>query len=148
MWCCYRSNISHAAITNLNSVLVEYLMKNITALKCSFTSFKNVWHGCSTVSSSILQPSLARLFNSHWNDCPTVTGTILQRSLARFFLFFMLAEFFNSDVHCWRMVPCTRNTTHDAVLIIATPFSMFFSFPYFHIFHIFHFLFRACGKRK
>ena len=34
------------------------------------------------------------------------------------------------------------------VLIISTPFSMFFLFPYFHIFHHFHFLFRACGKGK
>ena len=37
------------------------------------------------VHGTILQQSLARLFNSGWHDCSTVTGTILQQWLARFF---------------------------------------------------------------
>ena len=176
MWCCYRTNISHAAITNLNSVLAKWLSVRLQSKwlwirfqlqswkvllrgKCSFTNFKNVWHGCSTVTGKILQQSLtrffkshwhdystvagtilqqslvrsfkshwhncstvtgtivqqslARLFNSHWHDSSAVAGTILQQSWARFFLFSTLAEFFNSDVHYWRIVPCTRNMTHD-----------------------------------
>ena len=61
----------------------------------------------------IIQQWLARLFfNSHWHDCSTVTDTIVQQSRARFFLFSKLSEFFKSDVNCWRIVPCTRNTTH------------------------------------
>ena len=61
----------------------------------------------------IIQQCLARLFNSHWHYYSTVAGTIVQQSRERFSVFSMLAEFFNSDVHCWRIVPCTRNTTHD-----------------------------------
>ena len=30
----------------------------------------------------------------------------------------MLAEFFNSEDHCWRIVPCTRNTAHDPQFVI------------------------------
>ena len=30
----------------------------------------------------------------------------------------MLVEFFNSDVYCWRIVPCTRNTTHNSIEIL------------------------------
>ena len=71
------------------------------------------WHDSSTVTSIILQQSLARLLNSHWYNSWTVAGTILQQSQARFFLFPMLAEFFNSDVQCWKIVPCTCNMTHD-----------------------------------
>ena len=37
---------------------------------------------------------------------------------------------------------------HKILLIISTPFSMFFLFPYFYIFLIFNFLFRACGMGK
>ena len=98
--------------------------------------FNSHWHDCSLVAAMIIQQSLARLFNSHWHDSSkitwiilqqslarffssylhdslAVTGTILQQSRARLFLFSMLAEFFNSDVYCWRIVPCTRNTTHN-----------------------------------
>ena len=83
--------------------------------------FKSRWRNCSTVTGMILQNLLAQLFNSHWHDYLTVTGMIVQQSLAWFFnsltdkvfLFSMLAKFFNSDVRCWRIVPCTRNTTHD-----------------------------------
>ena len=130
MWCCYRTNISHAAITNLNSVLAKWLSvrlqtkwlwvrfqlqswKVLLCGKCSFTNFKNVWRGCSTVTDTIMQQLLARSFNSHWHDSSAVAGMILQQSRARFFIFSTLAEFFNSDVHCWRIVPCTRYTTHD-----------------------------------
>ena len=85
--------------------------------------FISRWHEYSTVADTIIQQSLARFFNSHWHDSSTVTGTILQQWLARFFnshgqdffLSSMLAELFNSDVHCRRIVPCTRNTTHDPV---------------------------------
>ena len=83
-------------------------------------SFNSHWHNCSTVSGTIIQQSLARLINSAWHDSSTVTGIILQQSLAglfnshgQIFLFSMLAEFFNSEDHCWRIVPCTRNTVHD-----------------------------------
>ena len=102
MWCCYRTNISHAAITNLNSVLAKWLSVRLQSKwlwirfqlqswkvllrgKCSFTNFKNVWHGCSTVTGTILQQSLARFFNSGWHDSSTITGTIVQQSLARLF---------------------------------------------------------------
>ena len=75
--------------------------------------FNSHWHDYSTVAGTIVQQSLARFFNSGWHGSSTVAGTILQQSRAWFFLFSMLAEFFNSDVHCWRIVPGTRNTTHD-----------------------------------
>ena len=78
--------------------------------------FNGGWYDFSTLTGIILQLSLARLFNSHLHDSSTVAGTILQQSQARFFLFSMLAELFNNDVHCWRIVPCTRNTTHDPEL--------------------------------
>ena len=94
MWCCYRTNISHAAITNLNSVLVKWLSvrlqtkwlwvrlqlqswKILLRGKCSFINFKNV--------CTIIQQSMARFFNSNWHDCSTVAGTVIQQSLARFF---------------------------------------------------------------
>ena len=78
-------------------------------------------HDSSTVAGTTIQQSLAQLFNSHWHDSSTVTGTILQQWLAQFFnshcqdffLFSKLAELFNSDVYCWRILPCARNTTHD-----------------------------------
>ena len=90
------------------------------------------WHDSSTVAGTIVQQSLARLINSGWHDFSTVTGTIFQQPLARFFnshwqdystvtgrffLFSMLAEFFSSEDHCWRIVPCTRNTAHDPNLL-------------------------------
>ena len=82
------------------------------------------WHDSSTVAGTIVQQSLARLINSGWHDFSTATGTILQQSLAglfnshgQIFLFSMLAEFFNSEDHCWRIVPCTRNTAHDPNLL-------------------------------
>ena len=89
--------------------------------------FISRWHEYSTVADTIIQQSLARFFNSHWHDSSTVTGTILQQWLARFFnshgqdffLSSMLAELFNSDVHCRRIVPCTRNTTHDPVSFLS-----------------------------
>ena len=111
MWCCYRTNISHAAITN-NSVLAKWLWgrvqlqswKVLLRRKCSFTIqltilkmfdrivqqslaqfFNSHWHDCSTVAGMIVQQSLAWLFNSHWQDCSTVAGTIIQQSLARLF---------------------------------------------------------------
>ena len=77
--------------------------------------FNSHWHDSLTVTGMIAQQALAWLFNRHWHDCSTVTGTILQQSRARFFS--VLIEFFNSDVHCWRMVPWTRNTTHDSTSI-------------------------------
>ena len=74
--------------------------------------FNSDLHNCSTVAGTIVQQRLTwffngqtRLFNSHWHDSSTVTGW--------FFLFSMLAEFFNSEDHWWRIVPCTRNMAHD-----------------------------------
>ena len=46
--------------------------------------FYSRWHDRS-VTGTILQQSLAGLFNSRWYDTLTVTGTIVQQSLARFF---------------------------------------------------------------
>ena len=89
--------------------------------------FNSSWQNCSTVAGTIVL-SLTKFFNSHWHDYSTVTGTISQQSLTwffnshwhcpstvtgRFFLFSMLAEFFNSEDHWWRIVPCTRNMAHD-----------------------------------
>ena len=82
--------------------------------------FNSHWHNYSTMAGTIVQQSLARLFNSHWHDYSTVAGTIfsffyagriLQQWLARFFLFFMLAEFFNSDVKHLEY-DRNRNMTH------------------------------------
>ena len=138
MWCCYRTKVSHAAITNLNSVLAIWLSvrlrtkwlwvrvqlqswKVVLRRKCSFTNFKNVWQGCSTVTGMIAQQSLARLFNSHWHDGSTVTGTIVQQLLARLFnsrwrdystvtgtiIQQWLARFFNSHWHNFSTVTGT-----------------------------------------
>ena len=89
--------------------------------------FISRWRDSWTVAGMILRQSLARFFNSYWHDCSTVTGTIVQQLLAQFFnskgnnFFYRLAEFFNSDVHCWRIVPCTRNTTHDPLSFVKIP---------------------------
>ena len=83
--------------------------------------FNSHWHDYSTVAGTIVQQSLVQLFNSHWHYYSTVAGMIVQQSRARFFLFSMLAEFFNIDVHCWRIVPCTRNTAHDPSPTIKRP---------------------------
>ena len=92
-----------------------YCVENarLSILKMFARSFSSQWHDFSTVTGTIVQQSLARLFNNHWHDSSTVASTILQQSRARFFLFSTLAEFFNSDAYCWRIVPCTRNMTHD-----------------------------------
>ena len=47
--------------------------------------FNSHWHECSTVTGTVAQQSQARLFNSCWRDCSTVTGTIVQQSLTRLF---------------------------------------------------------------
>ena len=67
--------------------------------------FNSHWHDCSTVAGTIVQQSLARFFNSHWHICSTVTGNI--------FSFFYAGRILQQWNHCWRIVPCTRNTTHD-----------------------------------
>ena len=51
--------------------------------------FNNGWHDCSTVTGAIAQQSLALLFNSHWHDSSTIAGTTVQH---------LLAQLFNS---CW-----------------------------------------------
>ena len=131
-----------------NALLPILKMPRMAVQKSLAQSFYSNSYDCPTVTATIIQQWLAQFFNSLWHNSSTFTGTILQQSLARFFLFPMLAEFLNSDVHCWRIMPCTMNTTYDPILIISTSFSMFSLFPYFHIFHIFHFLFRVCGKGK
>ena len=100
---------------NCSPVTGKIVQQSLTQL------FNSHRHNCSTVTGTIVQQSLTQLFNSHWHDCSTVTGmiiqqsgTVVQQSWARFFLFSMLAEFFNIDVHCWRIMLCTRNTTHDS----------------------------------
>ena len=47
--------------------------------------FNSHWHDCLTVTGTIIQQLLARFLNGHWHNSSTVTGTILQQSLARFF---------------------------------------------------------------
>ena len=47
--------------------------------------FNNREHNCSTVAGTIIQQLLARLFNSIWHYCSAVTGTIAQQSLPRLF---------------------------------------------------------------
>ena len=83
------------------------------------------WHNYATVAGTSIQQSLTRLFNGHWHDCSTVTGTIIQQSLARLFnsrwhdsptVAVKIFSFFYADrilQQCWRIVPCTRNTTQD-----------------------------------
>ena len=97
-----------------------------TSIQQWLAQFFNIhWHDSSTVTDTILQQSLARLFNSHWHDGSIVTDTIVQQSLARLFnsrwhdsptvavkifSFFYAGRIFQQ---CWRIVPCTRNTTQD-----------------------------------
>ena len=115
-----------------NSGWHDYSTVTGTIIKQSLERLvNNHWHYCSTVAGTIIQQSLARLFNSRWHGYSTAAGTIIQQSLAQLFnshwhnysavadtilqqyFFSTLAEFFNSDVHCWKIVPCTRNTKHD-----------------------------------
>ena len=125
MWGCYRTNISHAAITNLNSVLVKYLMKKIISWKMLFYQFwtfgmvvqqslarlfNSHWHNSSIVAGKILQQSLARFFNSGWHNSSIFTGAIVQQSLARLFnsrwhdIQQSLAWLFNSHWHDYSTV--------------------------------------------
>ena len=75
-----------------------------------------------TVTGTILEQSLAEFFNSQWNDCSTIPDMIVQHLLVRLFnsrwhvrffssqfvgFLFVLAEYLNSDIHCWRIVPRT-----------------------------------------
>ena len=75
----------------------------------------------SIYTSLLSKKSLAWLFDSGWHNCSTVTDMIVQQSLPWLFnnqgrnFFSMQAEFFSSDVRCWRIVPCTRNTTNCPV---------------------------------
>ena len=97
-----------------------------TIVQHSLTQLCNSgWHEYSTVAGTSIQQSLTRLFNGHWHDCSTVTGTIIQQSLARLFnsrwhdsptVAVKIFSFFYADrilQQCWRIVPCTRNTTQD-----------------------------------
>ena len=97
-----------------------------TIVQHSLTQLCNSgWHEYSTVAGTSIQQSLTRLFNGHWYDCSTVTGTIIQQSLARLFnsrwhdsstVAVKIFTFFYAGrilQQCWRIVPCTRNTTQD-----------------------------------
>ena len=98
----------------LKGISEQALSRGHLLVELSLTRlFNSHWHNSSSVAGTIIQQSLARLFNGHWHYSSTVAGIILQQPQARFFLFFMLAEFFNSEDHCWRNVPCTGNTTRD-----------------------------------
>ena len=48
-------------------------------------SLFRIWHDCSTVTDTIVQKSLAQLFNSGWHNCSAVTGMIVQQSLGWLF---------------------------------------------------------------
>ena len=105
---------------------------------CEWLS-KNSANDCQTIVI-VTELSLAWLFNSCWHNLSAVAGTILQQLLARFFnnqvIFFLcvLAEFFNSDVHCWRIVSVTveqscqwpsNNSASDCwTIVIATELSL------------------------
>ena len=124
-----------------NSRWHNYLTVPGTILHKSLTQFFNShWCNSSIVAGTIFQESLAQLFNSHWHhDCSTVTDMVVQQSLARLFnsywhnsstvtgkiFFSVLAEFFKSDVHCRRIVPCTRNATNDPRDCVALGKNMF-----------------------
>ena len=47
--------------------------------------FNSHWHNYSTVTGTIIQQSLEWIFISGWHDCSTVAGTIIQQSLAQLF---------------------------------------------------------------
>ena len=82
------------------------------------------WHYFSTVPDAFVQQSLAGFFDSYFRNSSTVTGIIVQQSLTRFFnsqdnLFFSaLAWFFNTGIHSWRILSCTRNTTCDLLICL------------------------------
>ena len=112
--CGFESSCSNEKYYGVENPLLPILKMFGTVVQQSLAQFFNShWHDSSTVTGIILQQSLARLFNSHWHDSSTLAGTILQQSRLVLLIFSMLAEFFKSDVHCWRIVPCTRNATHD-----------------------------------
>ena len=69
--------------------LHQWLLKN-----CCRDSWRIVEK---TVTGMIVRQSLARLFNSHRQSFP----------------FFYAGRILLQYVHCWRIVPCTKNTTHD-----------------------------------
>ena len=104
--CGFYSSCSHEKYYWVENDLLPILKMFGTVVQQSLAQFFNShWHDFSTVAGIILQQSLARFFSSGWHDSSTVTGKI--------FSFFYAGKFFNRDVHCWRIVPCTRNTTHD-----------------------------------
>ena len=135
MWCCYRTNISHAAITSLTSVLVEYLMKSIIAwkmlfyqfLKCLTGLFNSYWHISSTVTGTIAQQWLAWFFSSHWHDCSTVTGTIIRQWLAWSFnshgqeFFFFLCWQNSSTVWCSLLKNCVMYQDNERWSLVLAP---------------------------
>ena len=61
----------------------------------------------------MLDMLLVQFLKSHWQDCSTATNTIVQQSQAEISLFCVMAWSFDSGVHCWRIVACTRNKAHD-----------------------------------
>ena len=113
IYCSVTSTILQQSLARLfNSHWQDYSTITGTIFQQSLSWLINSgWHDSSTFTGIILLQPLVQLFNSDWHDSSTVTCTILQHSRSRFFLFSMQAEFFNSDVHCWRIVPCTSNTT-------------------------------------
>ena len=80
----------------------------------------------------IVQQLLAQFISSRWHNSSTVAGAILQQS--SYFFLCVLAEFFNSDVHCWRIVSVTveqscqwlsNNSASDCwTIVIATELSL------------------------
>ena len=69
--------------------LHQWLLKN-----CCRDSWRIVEK---TVTGMIVRQALAQLFNGHRQSFP----------------FFYAGRILLQYVHCWRIVPCTKNTTHD-----------------------------------
>ena len=139
----------------LKGISEQTLLRRDFIVDCSTVTGTNVKQSLaqfSTVESTIGQQSLARFLNSCWHYCSTVTGTILQQLLATFFnshwqyffLFSMLPGSFNVGVYYWRIVSCTRNTTHDLRSGIRHMFIYtiyIYIYIYIYVYYIYYYIY-------
>ena len=63
-----------------NWSILDFSQKKFSRNWPKFSKFAKI-NSLKVVTGTIVQQSLARLFNSRWKDCSTVTGTIVQQSL-------------------------------------------------------------------
>ena len=96
-----RSSLS-LALMEIIYVIILHIISNLKIWRWGYITYP-FW--VSEFVCRILQQLLAQFFNSHWHDCLTV----------KIIFFSALTRFFNSDIDCWRIVPCTRNKTHDPI---------------------------------